>query len=717
MDIETLTNHISKLGKDKFNITVELVFNELFNFTAINIDGKSDGGTDLITVDGDGSRTAIAYQITTQKSDIKGKAWRDARKVIDKLGVKSYFFIPTYNLSEIESRQLEADITTDLGLATSVYNPKVLAGLIISKGLTNKLIDELDYPLPRDYKPNGPDYRERALHSYSLHSDDSRALKEGIYNESILFVLSEKGPTVESELIIEVSKFLGIVGDASETNLSRRIGALFGNQLVARNENNEIVLSDKSSKDIEARKRIYEAELQSLVSAQTDLLQKDYGIDWTLEDSKNLAVWIAEAFIADRMSNLEELKIRVTAHPLYDIQGDGVAKIQAHLSKKGIKKEDNGKALSELLELASNHPLITKITRASMYIALEGSSPIQKAKSLGATRWSQFNVMIEPSVAIPYICSRLYNGYVNSFFDLSVKAVRRVEKIGGKACIPFFYINECAGHLLRARKYCGLDFDADELKYSGNAFIANYFALKSEGIPVPDSLLNYLATFSSAIKSERADTKSWIRSIMTDLQSVLKQTGIEFVYVPLFKEEDCIEFEKEYAFQLDHLSIEKPKHLIQHDIWALQYSQNRIVGEDEHWIILTYDKSLITFSKAEIYSGHVTTPAKFIDITESTKPLSETHFVSLVHSVATYSERTLAAGARVMDRIVKYASAEFQNWEFKEKIEQFKTELIESIDLDLDSLDLQMLIDRKTDKFLKSQGVKSSAQREEQVDD
>lgn len=44
--------------------------------------------------------------------------------------------------------------------------------------------------------------------------------------------------------------------------------------------------------------------------------------------------------------------------------------------------------IDKMLQMASNHPLIVKLTRASVYIALEGTNPLSASKTLGANRWS-----------------------------------------------------------------------------------------------------------------------------------------------------------------------------------------------------------------------------------------------------------------------------------------------------------------------------------------
>ena len=68
MDIETLTNHISGLGKDYFEKACKIVLQNVFNLKIINVDGKNDGGTDFIAIQNTAERFDAAYQITTQKN-------------------------------------------------------------------------------------------------------------------------------------------------------------------------------------------------------------------------------------------------------------------------------------------------------------------------------------------------------------------------------------------------------------------------------------------------------------------------------------------------------------------------------------------------------------------------------------------------------------------------------------------------------------------------
>lgn len=713
MDIETLANHISKLGKSYFDKACKLVLTEVFNLNAINIDGAYDGGTDIVTIE-NGQRDLVAYQITTQKSDIKNKAYRDAEKAIKKLSIDKYYFLTTYNLSEIDQRLIENSISKELGISATCFSPKLLAGLIINDGKLNRFLDIADYPLPREHG-NIVNIKEKALHGYTIFSEDSAKLKYSVYEDTILFALYGNNLT-EHDLTSKVISFLNL-DEEKEDFIKKRVNGLFGKSLIQKNEEGLIMLSSEAYEDLSNRQSLYEIELQNLSSAQTDLLKEKYNISWTAEESKKISLWIANTFIANQLEDLKDINASIINNNFHNISENGIARIKQYfLKEKKIATELVGDIVDDLLEMASTHPLINKISRASVYVALDGNNPISSAKAIGASRWSDVNLIIEPSVALPFLCSILYKGNTNRFFRASVKSVNQARELDSPLYMPYYYFNECAGHLLTARKYIGFEDQNEELEFSNNAFISNYFHLKNKGMKVPNKVSEYLETFSNSIKTERADNKSWVRSIMTDLQSLFTSNGIEYLDVPHYEDQDLEEIKYFYQDILTDLHIIKKVHLFYNDIYTLKAANERIINNGEVWAILTNDKSLVSFSKIDYFKGWITTPVKFLEITELSKPMSEAKLVSLVHSVATFSERTLSLGARIMDRLINLSSKEVQNYELKAEIERFKKETIESVNID--DPNVYDIIDTKTDEFIAKHGLnKKEDDKEEEIND
>lgn len=256
-----------------------------------------------------------------------------------------------------------------------------------------------------------------------------------------------------------------------------------------------------------------------------------------------------------------------------------------------------------------------------------------------------------------------------------------------------------------------IELDPEEMMHSNNAFVSNYYSLLNAGVKLPPSFMEYLATFSVAIKSEKTNIKAWIREIMTDLTSLLLQSHVIQEILPFYKDDDLKDYEIEYSHILSEKNKEKPTHLIHHDTIALKYTNDRVSNNNEHWIILSYDSILKNVGNQAFYKGWICSPDKFLELTNISTQLSDTQMVSVLHSVASFSERTLAIGARIMDRIILYASSEMQNWEFKQDLDNFKREM--KISLNNTNEDFEKELITRTNEFLNKRGINTS---EEEID-
>lgn len=701
MDKETLSNHISTLGKRDFEIACRITLTSALGLTAINVDGAGDGGTDYAQIK-DGKRTRAAYQITTQRSDIKNKAYHDAKKSIDKLMVNKFYFLTSYHLSEEESRSIERAIENDLEINASVFSPSTIAGLLIQYNLVTKFLNETGYPDLRSTNSNAIDYKQMALHSYTLLSSDAKNLKEQIYDDSVLLVLYDHLQGETKEEIVSATCNLLSLPVFKEDLVNRRLDSLMSKGKIIKIDNNRFTLSEDAKEDIHNRKVIYEKELESLSSAQTDVL-RDYGVIWTIDDARLASVWIANAYLSKQLSVLQEADAPL-AKEFYKLSDEnGTNELRKHLiKKKKINPSNVDSIINSFLSIAATQPLLKKISRAFVYVALEGKNPIQSCRALGINRWSDMRLFMEPTIGIPLICSYLFNGYVNDGFDKAISAVKQASDLGIQMYVSYYYIKECAGHLHMARKYDGLNLKPEEMVYSSNAFVSNYYSLKMQGISVPNSFMDYLSVFSSNIRVEKP-YKDWVRSIMTDIQTLFTRKGMAtFIDVPMYTSQDTKFIEELFVSYLEDKGIEKSHSLLMNDISAIKFTQDRC-SQGEHWMILTYDRSLINVASHLRDSVWVITPKTFSGMVEISKPLDSKNLLSLVHSIAQSSESTLSISARIIDKIVYFASDKMQDWEFMQEINKFKEDIINST---LSSSDDKLIeIDRMTDDFLTKHGV------------
>lgn len=712
MDKETLSNHISTLGKRDFAIACRIVLEKVFDFDVINVDGPRDGGSDFTSFSVDGKRCSVGIQITTQKSDIKNKAYSDAKKCLTKLGLKRFYFLSTYRLSEEDSRKIEQEIEDDLNIRTHVYDSSVIAGFLIKNSLVTEFLDETGFPDLRQVYHSAVDYKQMVLHSYTLLSSDAKNMKEQIYEDTILLVISGKTDGMTQEEIVTETINLLTLPSIKEERIKSRIDALLSKSKIKK-QDGLYYISPDSKREIENRQILYEKELETLASAQTDIM-REYSIEWTIDDARSTSVWIANTYLANQLSTLEKVDAPLTKDLYKHIDDNGIKILTDFLiKKKNLPQDLVPEIIKSFMSIAAGQPLMKKITSAFVYVALEGKNPMASCRALGVNRWNQFKLLMEPTIGIPILCSFFFKAPVNRTFDNAINSFKQSKELGIPMFVSYNYIKECAGHLHMARRYDGLELNPDEMVYSSNAFVSHYYSLMKQGIELPNTYLDYLALFSPAIKIEK-EYKDWIRSMMSDIQSLFtRKSAATYIDIPLYGLSELKDIENEYAIYLTENGIEKSKSLLMNDIITIKFTKESC-SKGEHWMILTNDKVLVNVSKECANEAWITSPYLFLDMVEMTKPMDERKILSLVHSVAKYSESTLSVGARIIDKIIFYASDKMQDWQFKKELDTFKEEMIKN--LSIDSVGGIEKVDKMTDEFLSKHSISTKVEDESDVD-
>jgi len=689
MDKESLALTINGFDKKKFEQTVKIVLKEVFKTSAEN-----DNNINSKTKDVD---TSVLYHLFLDKNSKLDSTV--LKEKINKFNIQNIYFCYKYNVKTAESVKNEVEFGNEYKITVKCIGSSLLAELIIENNLVSKIYSE--DAIDRQIKPTDIDYLTAAFHSFTIASSEVNELKGNVYDDAILFKISSSNYHEKKEITKDVLDFLNLPSEKEEI-INNRIDSFLTRKWIQKNETG-FNLSSSVDDDIKNRKQAYLQDLSTLTSAQIDLMRNKYRVEWNDDDSKEIATYLAFYAIDSQIKILREARTKLE-HPIFKLVKDGNEKLLSYLrSKKGLDDATSNKAVEDLVHIAERHSLIIKITRACLYIALEGSDPLSSAQSLGASHWNDFHVMLEPTVAIPFICSRLYITKNTKSFEKSVKSVNKAIELTSKVAIPHSYINECAGHLLTARKYLAFELDPHEMEYSSNAFVSNYYSEKNAGTDMPHSLMEYLATFSSAIRTEKNNIKAWVREIMVDLTELLTKGQITQEIIPSFNDDALKDYENNYSHYLSENNKTKPNHLIRHDATVLKYTNDRMANNNEHWIILSYDVALTKVGNQPSYKGWICSPEKFLEMTYISDSLSEAQMVSIIHSIASISQNELSIGAKIMDRIVAYASPNMQNWKFKQELDTFKKEMKARFNNTNKDFDRELIV--STDNFLKEKGI------------
>lgn len=226
-----------------------------------------------------------------------------------------FFF--KYNLSDAELRKKDILLKTEYGIPVTCMCSSTLAEFIIESNLENNLFD--NGIVCRQINASDVDYLTAAFHSMTIVSSDVNDLKGKVYDDAILFKVSSNLYGNKNDLVHDVLDFLKLPIEKDEI-ITKRIDSLLSKGQMHK-EPDGFVLLGSVENEIEARKKAYLYELDSLTSAQVDLMRTDYNVDWNEEDSKKIATLLAFAAIDNQIRILREAKADID-HAIFRMAKD-----------------------------------------------------------------------------------------------------------------------------------------------------------------------------------------------------------------------------------------------------------------------------------------------------------------------------------------------------------------------------------------------------------
>jgi len=703
IDASAIAKFMSNLSQEQFKIIAHLVLSECFSQKLLDVDGKGDGGTDFSLFGNPKSESRIALQTTIQDSGWKTKAYNDAKKAKKDLKADRFYFI-TNRIHEYRALvDIENKIDSELGIPAKCLGGREVAGLLIEFGLLSKFASLLGIG---DFiqMPNSLDKPSRMLYMYSSISTDKKEFKDKMIDDTIMstIVYANRKLSV-NEVIESVASLLGS-DDIRKDRIRKRFDSLRARSYILC-EAAQCSLAANITEYLKITDLLYFSELQELQSIQNDVIEMYKGT-WDVSKAKDAAVALANLYVREQVKTASIANLSVELLEFTNFENDPELVLKSLILEAGVEQKNTKYAVMAMIENSRSSVLVKKLTRAVIYIALENTSPNKSSVILGSDNWSSVFVYLDTSVIIPFMCSSLYYPTHGRFSMGAHECMISLKKLSAKLFLADDYLEECATHLINALKYDQVtDFDED-LQYSENGFVSHYYQLKLNNVKVPDTLHDYLSNFSDNLTIKHAEEyKYYRRQVMKDLHRLLTDYGIVIENIGIIPQEIYKELEMTYCYVCDELHRDRPKILIKHDCRVLGHV-SEMSKEHSSILFLTWDAVLIEMSKKNDTFGWVISPDKAADLLQPKIDIETGTLSALAHQIARSMHEPDEAGALIMDRIISMASDKMQDYEFRNKVKEFKTNLVNSIDYS--SADYLEKIHRETDSFLQIIGITCS---------
>ncbi len=470
-------------------------------------------------------------------------------------------------------------------------------------------------------------------------------------------------------------------------------------------------LSQDAAIELQTAEGIYLKELDQLKSAQLDLLA-EYDGNWDADLSEKASLLLARSFVDEQLKSARKASLSFTMTGFGKELGAAVPELKSMLANAGVAAKYVDDILGKMIDLARDTSLIKKLTNSVVYIALENSTTSKAAAILGASHWQEVNVILDASVAIPYLCSSMFGSSSGRFSRGSNDSIYLLKKKNARLAIPWYYLNECSSHLVAATQYCRqLSEFEDSFCYSQNGYVSHYYKLKTIGTKVPDTLSEFIQCMSPNAVLAEGDHSQTVRRVMQDLQPLFYDYGVGFENVARLDEAYTRDVQIDYSFELKNMKRRKSQNLIDHDVNVLAHVKRCFSTESRKIMCLTWDAVMIKVGKKMSDAGWIVSPVEAADLIQARMNLSDGKLLSLSHQIARSLERPKELGARIVDRAVQLSGEKMADWEFRKAVRDFRDQAVSRIDVTQEKFNIDDF-DEETDRFLQDQGIETGIPQE-----
>ena len=687
---EFIQSQIMGMGVNKFDHFVAFVFNKVFGYYACPVNGKGDGGNDFRLFEqrqgylyqDNGHNKMLAIQVTTQDLNWDKKAFADAKKAKETMpDLSSFMFVTSRCRESAELIVLQNKITQELNLSATCLCARELANLVFTKKLFHEFSAVTGLEVSETIIGR-PDSRLKMLHRlFALHEKRSIARDE-VYDTMILSILTSTLTGIEgSELIKQVRTRLNL-SETCDYDIKRRFDSLLSNKRIQKNGNN-FVLTPETQKDLELANATFEDDIHCLESEIKDIIKEDGGNIDTLskEDSiEEIAMLIAECYVDNQIRMLNRITtVKLLEVPTSDL--DLNATLTKLLFGCGVKSVE--KTRERILSLASSNMLIKKLVNATIYASIEHQSNPCSVIMLGEYDWQKVKVLLDASVAIPFLVTSLFSNTSGRFSEVYCTAIDCFKRKHAKILITNDYINECSSHLVEALSYAEIiDLFPEQLQKSSNRYVSHYCQMLVDNTPNrPKDFFEYIGSISSEALKQNLDTKDKIKRVMAQIRPLFLERGVYFESISDYDVEIYRKpLEVEYSYQLEATHKKRPEHLIRHDLNTLAHIQRQYSEHNEAIVFLTWDSIMLGFSHMLAKSGIIVSPAEAIDIFQFSGGISDEKMFDIAMTFATTNANPNFSAIAFLDHIIMRAKSFLPEFQLRNLSNELLNSLLESVE-------------------------------------
>ncbi len=654
---------------------------DVAGYTAVEIkDGPYDGGSDLRLFQQGQNPEPIAVQLSTQRKSWKSKARADAIRARDVLDSRIFVYITSRRIPAEEAQQVTDDLWSNHAIAGRFVDSQALASAFYKARRTKDVLSALgvlDAASAEGDRGAPANLREDLAYAYAFFGTDADGFREAVVDRAVAAYVTHSGNAATRDTVIRtVGKTLKLSQGRDRLVASRVDRMLQTGQLHQDGDTVEV-----PEAIVEAHKAARIVRGRQWRKLQEEIMAELVGAGLAGKDLDRISTVISEAAGALMLAAATSVSAALT--PGGEV---GPARRQIHaqlshlereFSRTEMNSDDAQRLVTGLAEIISKSDIGQTLLAGHLFLSLTSMEPSDLLKALGGH--DRLEIFLDASVAIPMLASVLYEPHKERSFQMTHYAFEQARRYGAELSLPEDYLEESASHLLDAYdNYRPLLDEDNDLRFSRNAFVAHYVALRAEG-KYNKPFTDYAASFglrpSQGVERSFRVERDWI---MARMRTLFSRYGVKVVQARTVPGQAMRAAQEAISFTSRELALERSGRLLKHDARAVADISSRAAAGNHAVMFCTWDRLHLRLRTAGgAVEWHAVDPSMLGDLFALLSDEEDSPIGGAVEVALELGEEEAARGAEVWDELVGIEQKKFYDAELLKRAQEFKSAYIE----------------------------------------
>lgn len=679
MRLDTMVRLIEAADPGSFR-ELALLYLAMSDYAAVELrDGSGDAGNDVSLWQLGVNPEQVAVQLSVQRKGWEAKVRQDAQRAKELLGYGQFVYVTSRRVPATVATPLIEDLWSRQAVSLRIIDSQALASKFYIEARSRDLVRALGLAdAAGGYEAGAAkDLRADLAYAYAFFGTDVSTFRQaGMQRSIVACIVRSDEPLARENVISAVGKALRLTKGrdrlvATEIDRMMQKGDL-------RVEDDFLVPAAHLVDAHKASRTVRNYQWQEIRKAMEARIGASGLTGRSLERATAAVTQAAGALMMNAASvAAKSIEYAEDVAPARTRIRRQLQRVEKALVAEGIKADRAPALVAELAEAIATSELGQTLLAGDLFLSLLAMESPKLLNALGGHE--DLEVFLDASVAIPMLASLLYEPHNEHFFRAAHYVHEQALTNGFRLSLPLDYLEEAASHLLDAYDRYRPLLDDPDLRFSKNAFVAHYLALRYEH-KFDGSFTTYAQSFGLRV-SDR-ETRDFVAErdwIMARMKTLLGRYEIVVVEPGQVPRQALAAAQEAIAYTARELGLDRSGRLLAHDARAVADISARAAAGQHAVIFSTWDRLHLRLRTAGgSVEWNALTPAMLADLFALLGASEDDIALSATDIALEFGDAEARRGAEIWDELVRIEKGQFYDAELLRRAQAFKSDYVES---------------------------------------